>query len=57
MSAPLGFFTLPWHGGGDREVVEGVSGGYGEIQGVVEGDRGARVEQGRVDVPGSQGED
>ena len=57
MSVPLGIYALPWHGGGEREVVEGVNVGYGERQGAMEGDRGARSERGRMDVLGSQGAD
>jgi hypothetical protein len=57
MSVPLGIYALPWHGRGDREVVEGVNGGYGERQGAMEGDRGARSKRGRMDVLGSQGAD
>jgi hypothetical protein len=57
MSVPLGIYALPWHGGGDREMVEGVNGGYGERQGAMEGDRGARSERGKMDVLGSQGAD
>jgi hypothetical protein len=54
-SAPLGLSVLPWHGGGDRGVVEGVKGGCGKKQDAVEGDGGAQAERSRMDVPGSQG--
>jgi hypothetical protein len=41
-STPLGLSALPGHGGGDREVEEGVSEGWGKMQGAMEGDRGAK---------------
>jgi hypothetical protein len=59
-STPLGLSALPRHGGGDEEVEEGRNEGWGKMQGVMEGNRGAEMESGvegsREDATGSREE-
>jgi hypothetical protein len=49
-STPLGLSALPRHAGGDMEVEEGRNGGWGEMQGVMEGNREAERENGAEGV-------